>query len=212
MIDTPDIEGDLTGSPPTMEAKRLHWSMLEAKAGQMHMCIIHKQQDNAKEILQMRHGRKLREQETSPIEAICMTQLTQNERTCLREVNLTGETHEVHMPPYALAQSNIALMQSHQERSVALTDGQGIPDQVDGLQEPYDRITKVIQTTLVNTREMDPEKSILVKAEIKLVHPETYSGGLDLKEFRTFVAVMRLWCDGKSKGCLALAKLELDTC
>ena len=106
--------------------------------------------------------------------------------------------------------SNTALMQSHQERSVALTEG--IPDQVDGLQEPYDRTTKMIQTTLVNAREMNPEKSILVEAGIKLVHPETCSGGLEIKEFKTFLAVMRLWGDGKSKGCLTLAELELDAC
>ena len=63
----------------------------------------------------------------------------------------------------------------------------GIPDQVDGLQEPYDGITKMIQTTLADTGEMNPGKSILVKVGVKLAHPETYSGGSGLKEFETFV-------------------------
>ena len=75
MINTLDGEEDLSGSPPTMEAKQLHWSMLEAKAGQMHMCILHKQQENAKEILCIRHGRESIGQEPSPIEVIHMTWL-----------------------------------------------------------------------------------------------------------------------------------------
>ena len=70
---------------------------------------------------------------------------------------------------------------------VALTKDQGIPNQINGLQELYDWITKMIQTTLTNAGEMDPEKSVLVKA-VKLAHPETYSGGSDLEEFKTFVA------------------------
>ena len=84
-------------------------------------------------------------------------------------------------PIYVLAQSDIVLIQSHWGRLVALTDGQGIPDQVDGLQEQYDGITKMIQTTLADAGEMDPENSILVKARVKLAYPETYSGGADLK-------------------------------
>ena len=56
-----------------------------------------------------------------------------------------------------------------------LIDGQGIPDQVNGLQEPYDGIMKMIWTTLADVGERDPEKSIPVKAGIKLAHPDTYS-------------------------------------
>ena len=117
--------------------------MLEAKAGWMHMCIIHKQQDDAKEILSMQHGRKSMEQETSSIEVIWMAQLTQNERAHLREVNLTGKTCKVPTPPYVSVQSNIAPMQSQWERSVALTEGQGIPDNINGSQESYDGITNI---------------------------------------------------------------------
>ena len=84
-------------------------------------------------------------------------------------------------------------MWTHWERSVALTDGQGIPDQVDGLQEPYNGITKMIWTTLTDAREIDPEKSVLVKAGVKLAYPETYSEGLDLEELKTFVASILRW-------------------
>ena len=51
----------------------------------------------------------------------------------------------------------------------------------------------MIQTTLTNAGEIDPEKSVLVKAGVKLVHPETYSGGSDLEEFETFVAGILRW-------------------
>ena len=71
---------------------------------------------------------------------------------------------------YAPAQSNVVLMKSHWGRSVVLTDGQGIPDQVDGLQELYDGITNLIWTTLADAREMDLGKSILVKVGVKLAH------------------------------------------
>ena len=74
------------------------------------------------------------------------------------------------------------------EKLVVLTDGQGIPDQVNGSQELYDGIMKMMQTTFANAGEMDPEKPILVKVGVKLAHPEIYSGGSDLKEFKTFVA------------------------
>ena len=83
---------------------------MEAKAGQMHTCIIHKQQENAKEILCMRHSRESIEQEPSLIEVIHMTQLTHNKRTHLREANLTGETHKVPTLIYVLVQSDIVPM------------------------------------------------------------------------------------------------------
>jgi hypothetical protein len=34
----------------------------------------------------------------------------------------------------------------------------------------------------------DPEKSVLAKAGVKVVHPDSYSGGTDLEEFEIFVA------------------------
>jgi hypothetical protein len=67
------------------------------------------------------------------------------------------------------------------ERSVALTDGQGIMDNSDGLREPYDRITQMICIELADAVDMDPEKSPLAKAGVKLKHPEPYSGGSDLE-------------------------------
>ena len=52
--------------------------------------------------------------------------------------------------------------------SVALTDGQGIPDHIDAPSEQYNGIDCMIHAAL---------------AEGQLDHPETYAGGSDLKEF-----------------------------
>jgi hypothetical protein len=38
-----------------------------------------------------------------------------------------------------------------------------------------------------SSKDTDPEKSVLTKAGIKMVHPESYSGGADLEEFEIFV-------------------------
>ena len=51
-----------------------------------------------------------------------------NERTHLREVNLTGDTCGVPMPMYTPVQSDIVPKQSLQGRLVVLTNGQGVPD------------------------------------------------------------------------------------
>jgi hypothetical protein len=62
-----------------------------------------------------------------------------------------------------------AIRQSH-ERSVSLTDGQ---DNSDGSREPYDGITQMIRIALADAVDMDPEKSPLAKAGVKLKHLDT---------------------------------------
>jgi hypothetical protein len=79
------------------------------------------------------------------------------------------------------------------ERSVALTDGQGIMDNSDGSREPHEGITQMIRIALANAADMDPESSPLAKASVKLKHPELYSGGSDLEEFEGFVANILRW-------------------
>jgi len=74
------------------------------------------------------------------------------------------------------------------EPSIALTNGQGIPDQLDSNHELYDGIMCMIHVALEDNLHMDPEKSVLAKAGIKLAHPETYVGGSDLEEFKVFIA------------------------
>jgi hypothetical protein len=95
-----------------------------------------------------------------------------------------------------------AIRQSR-ERSVALTDGQGIMDNSDGSREPYDGITQMIRIALADAVDMDPEKSPLVKAVVKLKHPETYSGGSDLEEFKGFIANILRWlcCEYINNSC-----------
>ena len=78
-------------------------------------------------------------------------------------------------------------------RSVALTDGQGIPNHVDALLEQYDSITHMICAALAEGQHTDPDKSVLTQASIKLDHPETYAGSSDLEEFEVFIAGILRW-------------------
>ena len=68
-------------------------------------------------------------------------------------------------------------------RSVALTNGQGIPNHVDAPSEQYDSIACMIYAALAEGQHTDPDKSVLTRASVKLDHPETYAGGSDLEEF-----------------------------
>jgi hypothetical protein len=83
--------------------------------------------------------------------------------------------------PARLYDNPTRTIRQSRERSVALTDRQGILDNTDGLREPYDGITQMIRITLADTADMDPEKSPLAKAGVKLKHLEPYSGGSDLE-------------------------------
>ena len=47
-------------------------------------------------------------------------------------------------------------------RSVALTDGQGIPDHVDAPSEQYDGIACMIRAALAKGQHTDPDKSVLM--------------------------------------------------
>ena len=46
-------------------------------------------------------------------------------------------------------------------QSVALTDGQGIPDHVDVPSEQYDGIARMIRTALAEGQHTDPYKSVI---------------------------------------------------
>jgi hypothetical protein len=109
-------------------------------------------------------------------------------------------TQRAHQPtalagpePARLYNNPACMIRQSRERSVALTDSQGILDNMDGSREPYDGITQMIHIALADAADMDPEKSLLVKAGVKLKHPEPYSGGSDLEEFEGFVANILRW-------------------
>ena len=78
-------------------------------------------------------------------------------------------------------------------RSVALTDGQGIPDHVNVPSEQYDGIARMIRAALAEGQHTDPDKFVLMQAGVKLDHPETYAGGSDLEEFEVFIAGILRW-------------------
>ena len=46
--------------------------------------------------------------------------------------------------------------------SVALTDGQGIPDHIDTPSEQYDGIARMIRSALAKGQNTDPDKSVLM--------------------------------------------------
>ena len=75
-------------------------------------------------------------------------------------------------------------------QSVALTEGQGIPNYINMPSEQYDGIVHMICAVLAKGQHTDPDKSVFTQASIKLDHPETYVGGSDLKEFEVFVVVI----------------------
>ena len=77
--------------------------------------------------------------------------------------------------------------------SVALTDGQGIPNHVNTLLEKYDGIARMIHAALDEGQNTDPDKSVLMQAGVKLDHPETYAGGSDFEEFKVFIAGILRW-------------------
>ena len=78
-------------------------------------------------------------------------------------------------------------------RSVALTDGQGIPDHLDAPSEKYDGIAHMIRAALAKGQHTDPDKSVLMRAGVKLDHPETYMSGSDLEKFEVFIAGILRW-------------------
>ena len=65
---------------------------------------------------------------------------------------------------------------AYREPSIALTDGQGIPDQLDNNPKLYNIIMCMIHVALEDTMHADPEKSVLAKIGVKLAHPETFTG------------------------------------
>ena len=77
--------------------------------------------------------------------------------------------------------------------SVALTNGQGIPDHVNMPSEQYNGIARMICAALAKGQHTDPDKSVLTQASVKLDHPETYVGGSDLEEFEVFIAGILMW-------------------
>jgi hypothetical protein len=52
---------------------------------------------------------------------------------------------------------------------------------------------QMICIALADAVDMDPEKSPLAKAGVKLKHPEPYSRGSDLEEFEGFIANVLRW-------------------
>ena len=67
------------------------------------------------------------------------------------------------------------------------------PDYIDAPSEQYNGIMHMICAMLAEGQHADPDKSVLIRASVKLDHPETYAGGSDLKEFEVFIAGILRW-------------------
>ena len=64
----------------------------------------------------------------------------------------------------------------------------------------------MIHATLAEGQHTDPDKSVLIRAGIKLDHPDTYAGGSDLEEFKVFIAGILRW---RKMNCL-LGEASID--
>ena len=51
----------------------------------------------------------------------------------------------------------------------------------------------MICPALAKGQHTDPDKSVLMRAGVKLDHPETYAGSSDLEEFEVFTAGILRW-------------------
>ena len=59
--------------------------------------------------------------------------------------------------------------------------------------EQYDGIAHMICTMLAEGQHTDPDKSVLIRAGVKLDHLETYAGSSGLKGFKVFIAGILRW-------------------
>ena len=59
--------------------------------------------------------------------------------------------------------------------------------------EQYHGIVHMICAMLAKGQHTDPDKSVLIRAGIKLDHPETYMGSSDLEEFEVFIVGILRW-------------------
>jgi hypothetical protein len=204
-----DVESDMASTGLELEAE--HWQRKEAAAAHRYTRALELRAQLAEEAVgQHQDGNHLDEQCLRTVDEARAARRAIESRHRMHNAGLTGDTRHVillsegpqrtHQPaqsagpePARLYDNPARTIRQSRERSVALTDGQGILDNMDGSREPYDMITEMIHITLANTADMDPEKSPLAKAGVKLKHPEPYSGGSDLEEFEGFVANILRW-------------------
>jgi hypothetical protein len=189
-----DVDADTASTGLELEAE--HWQRKEAAAARHYTRALGLRAQLAEEAVgQFQDGSHPDEQRLRAVDKVRAAHLAVDSRHRVHNTGLTGNN-----PACMIRQSC--------ERSVALTDGQGILDNANGSQEPYDGIMQMIRIALADAADMDPEKSPLVKAGMKLKHPELYSRGSDLEEFEGFVANILRWL--KMNYLLAPTSIELQ--
>jgi hypothetical protein len=204
-----DVEADMASTG--LELKAEHWQQKEATAACRYTRALELRAQLAEEAVgQHQDGSHPDEERLCAVDEARAACWAVESRQHVHNAGLTGDTRHVILPnegpqrahqPAPLAGPETARLYDNparairqlRERSMALNDDQGIMDNSDGLQEPYNGITQMIRIALADAVDMDPEKSPLVKAGVKLKHPEPYSGGSDLEEFEGFIANILRW-------------------
>jgi hypothetical protein len=195
-----DVEADTAATGPELKAE--HWQWKEAAAACCYTWALELRAQLAEEAVgQHQDGSHPDEECLHAVDEARAARQAVESRHHMHNAGLTGDTRHVilpnegpqraHQPAPSAGPETTRLydnpahaIRQSRERSVALTDGQGIMDNSDGLREPYDGITQMIRLALADAVDMDPEKSPLVKAGVKLKHPELYSGAQTSKNSR----------------------------
>jgi Zinc knuckle len=194
-----------------LELEAEHWQQKEDAAARCYTRALELRAQLAEEAVgQHQDGSHPNEERMRTVDEARAARRAVESRHRVHNAGLTGNTRHVILPnegpqracqpatsagtePTRLYDNPAGAMRQSRERSVALTDGQGILDNTDGSREPYDGITQMIHIALADAADIDPEKSLLAKAGVKLKHPETYSGGSDVEEFEGFIANILRW-------------------
>ncbi|KAF8485472.1 hypothetical protein JB92DRAFT_3131343 [Gautieria morchelliformis] len=170
-------EPDSETTTESLELEVAHWQRKEATATRHHTWALKLLVKNVEETVAHSHTAQLPDEQ--------LTQAAQNAPDPKPDPG-PGPIRAYNSLPRAASQPR--------ERSMAPTEGQGIPDQADVVpMEPYDGITRMIRVALADAADTDPEKSVLAKAGVKLAHPKPYAGGSDLEDFEIFVAAILRW-------------------
>jgi hypothetical protein len=204
-----DVEANTASIGLELEAE--HWQQKEAEAARRYTRALKLRAQLAEEAVgQHQDGSHPDEERLCTVDKARAARRAVESRHHMQNAGLMGDTRHVILPregpqgaqqPAPPAGTETARLYDNParairqscERSVALTDGQGIMDNSDGSREPYDGITQMIRISLTDAVDMDPEKSPLAKAGVKLKHPESHSGGSELKEFEGFIANILRW-------------------
>jgi hypothetical protein len=176
--------------PKELECNIKLWKQWEAKASHKHMWALKKKANQVeRELGQLYKEQQPQEELNMVVERNRQSRNTLSSYQRMRVAGLSGDTRHKQRDTLGVPQESVPFQR---EQSMPLTFGQGILDQSE-LIDPFDSITGMVRVAIEASKGTDPEKSVLAKAGVKVVHPDSYCGGSDLKEFEIFVAGVLRW-------------------